>query len=227
MFLYYQDISIHALLAESDTPPRPTTTTPSDFNPRSPCGERLSAFSRLSILILFQSTLSLRRATRLQSPRQTRPGHFNPRSPCGERLISFRTFVQRVSFQSTLSLRRATGLLRVHGNRKTNFNPRSPCGERPGPGAGMPQARANFNPRSPCGERRHVSNILDGKEARFQSTLSLRRATPVLWHGYIEVSNFNPRSPCGERPRVRQATEQPKSISIHALLAESDHVEKD
>ena len=79
-------ISIHALLAESDWSNRPVTmhtwrflSTLSlrratlnyfdfsglwrDFYPRSPCGERLLMLSMDVILILFLSTLSLRRAT--------------------------------------------------------------------------------------------------------------------------------------------------------------------
>ena len=41
----------------------------------------------------------------------------------------------------------------AHGSRSaTNFNPRSPCGERPGKHA-APWLHRNFNPRSPCGER--------------------------------------------------------------------------
>ena len=57
----------------------------------------------------------------------------------------------------------------------------------------------HFYPRSPCGERpypapcpRHVS------------------------------SNFYPRSPCGERPIYAKQAAIISSISIHALLAESD-----
>ena len=34
---------------------------------------------------------------------------------------------------------------------------------------------------------------------------------------------FYPRSPCGERPRAPSQHPCPRSISIHALLAESDH----
>ena len=79
----------------------------------------------------------------------------------------------------------------------------------------------------------------------FLSTLSLRRAT-VLWVlRKVPLLDFYPRSPCGERREptalrtphhkflstlsLRRATEQSSSysayleISIHALLAESDH----
>ena len=80
---------------------------------------------------------------------------------------------------------------------------------------------------------------------RFQSTLSLRRATIFLALLTGAGADFNPRSPCGERPRVRHPGEMGKEfqstlslrratgdcdglgivrpgISIHALLAESD-----
>ena len=58
--------------------------------------------------------------------------------------------------------------------------------------------------------------------ARFLSTLSLRRATRqcrVLIFGDLD---FYPRSPCGERRRHYPAVLCQTSISIHALLAESD-----
>ena len=86
---------------------RPIRKTP-DFNPRSPCGERLeravAASTHISISIhallaesdpalaqyplhssAFQSTLSLRRATATEVSRDNTPANFNPRSPCGER----------------------------------------------------------------------------------------------------------------------------------------------
>ena len=124
-------ISIHALLAESDSLSIQMTRRKTNFNPRSPCGERPSArYPRLDSN-QFQSTLSLRRATRVSpTPRDTRilfqstlslrratqvwqyladgPPYFNPRSPCGERQGRQHDHLQPPRFQSTLSLRRAT-----------------------------------------------------------------------------------------------------------------------
>ena len=79
----------------------------------------------------------------------------------------------------------------------------------------------------------------------FLSTLSLRRATPTQPLNTLQSSDFYPRSPCGERPlynyiityvkkflstlSLRRATYSRLCvnligiISIHALLAESDH----
>ena len=57
----------------------------------------------------------------------------------------------------------------------------------------------DFYPRSPCGERRWNSTERP------------------------EESHFYPRSPCGERLVKKTITFYPPAISIHALLAESDH----
>ena len=54
------------------------------------------------------------------------------------------------------------------------------------------------------------------------STLSLRRATvPDRSRAPVRL-DFYPRSPCGERRRRGEGRRHPETISIHALLAESD-----
>ena len=148
------------------------------------------------------------------------PMYFYPRSPCGERRQRWNNSPRSPLFLSTLSLRRATlscdmaqGRLQISihallaesdswaesiAAKVGNFYPRSPCGERPWLGSQQPQGTTNFYPRSPCGERppnifRHCTTYL------FLSTLSLRRATAGL-----------------------KLVETHTSISIHALLAESD-----
>ena len=85
-----------------------------------------------------------------------------------------------------------------------------------------------------------------GRSWRFLSTLSLRRATKALVILPKEFNHFYPRSPCGERQTkldrttgritflstlsLRRATDviavitDAQSISIHALLAESDNL---
>ena len=124
-------ISIHALLAESDT-----------------------AISFLpSLSQIFLSTLSLRRATPFSRSDPMTRRYFYPRSPCGERPYGRINDISRLIFLSTLSLRRATlfwasrtrwelGFLSTLSLRRAtplqlkppikshNFYPRSPCGER-------------------------------------------------------------------------------------------------
>ena len=81
-----RDISIHALLAESDF--RGWT-----LNINGP---------------IFLSTLSLRRATMIHPHLCDVKLNFYPRSPCGERHVFCSFFIIRCLFLSTLSLRRAT-----------------------------------------------------------------------------------------------------------------------
>ena len=57
----------------------------------------------------------------------------------------------------------------------------------------------------------------------FLSTLSLRRATRLFLEIYTLFKNFYPRSPCGERLLMWWQSNTTIKISIHALLAESDH----
>ena len=147
---------------------------------------------------LFLSTLSLRRATSLSIFRQAPAFYFYPRSPCGERPgIVGNTDVTRSAFLSTLSLRRATFRRGGVFYRHADFYPRSPCGERQQK-CGNRKPDVDFYPRSPCGERRVLGGRLWHGE-QFLSTLSLRRAT------------------CGNA-----GIGSPITISIHALLAESD-----
>ena len=93
-----------------------------------------------------------------------------------------------------------------------NFNPRSPWGERPGLVAILPYklfisihalreesdllgvgfnsySDINFNPRSPWGER-HVIVIGSVRFCKFQSTLSVRRATFVLLRVFAVCFQF-------------------------------------
>ena len=79
------NISIHALLAESDSLYPMFPASPTYFYPRSPCGER----------------------QRLIAP-FFRSNNFYPRSPCGERQSEMRLYNHLARFLSTLSLRRAT-----------------------------------------------------------------------------------------------------------------------
>ncbi len=102
-------------------------------------------------------------------------------------------------FLSTLSLRRATIGAITYVVMTPDFYPRSPCGERPGP-------------------RLKTSTV-----PKFLSTLSLRRATTSRLYKILADWDFYPRSPCGERLWANSSRAPPTVISIHALLAESDH----
>ena len=215
-----RQISIHALLAESDLRSCFPLCRSGHFNPRSPCGER-------HCLLCFCASTAW---------------NFNPRSPCGERpwqapscspqlrisihalltesdlkCISLRNSIGE--FQSTLSSRRATcgyDSTLCHRRFQSTLSSRratiawassaslvafqSTLSSRRA--TGIPHFSKTFlryfNPRSPHGERLDLNN---------------QRGLPL---------NFNPRSPHGERLRCRLGLSGSISISIHALLTESD-----
>ena len=129
-------VSIHALLAECDSPGSTWESTSVRFNPRTPCGVRPGRAADKKTAGPFQSTHSLRSATkepcylqyfpqvsihallaecdRLESTTVNQTGGFNPRTPCGVRHV-FAVFVQcRRAFQSTHSLRSATAPDLIH-----------------------------------------------------------------------------------------------------------------
>ena len=192
-------ISIHALLAESDSAWVKLRAFRSYFYPRSPCGERRQ--DSVSGPRLYCISIHA-----LLAESDGAPG----RDP-GE----------HTAFLSTLSLRRATLGRSRFICPHSNFYPRSPCGERQALLADLYLYGTYFYPRSPCGERRRCGCLCgphgrisihallaesddfaardrDGK-LKFLSTLSLRRATAARWPWQRWQLNFYPRSPCGER----------------------------
>ena len=147
-------ISIHALLAESDAAAQTRQKYRIYFYPRSPCGERPPAENAYFTAVQFLSTLSLRRATWSCPVARTLPGAFLSTLSLRRATLSLIVtdkFLHR--FLSTLSLRRAT-----------TRNWKIWC------------VNAYFYPRSPCGERRKPKR-LKSRRCVFLSTLSLRRAT--------------------------------------------------
>ena len=131
-------------------------------------------------------------------------------------------FGRRKLFLSTLSLRRATGYtVNFHAKARISihallaesdrFNPLKTLvilaflstlslRRATSPASVTPAPSRNFYPRSPCGERPGCQRPC-GRPTR----------------------DFYPRSPCGERPHNPKISVQFTLISIHALLAESDH----
>ena len=191
-------ISIHALLAESDGKPHKLA------------GQKLVFLSTLSLrratfstflpirVVLFLSTLSLRRAT-----------------------IMTITICTALKFLSTLSLRRATPnpvcimitiIISIHAllaesdqrhpqtlNHPHNFYPRSPCGERRY-WSGVPVVGRAISIHALLAESDPAYTGCHSRPTQFLSTLSLRRATGAFNQRYRIHTDFYPRSPCGERP---------------------------
>ena len=125
----YVEISIHALLAESDA-------------------RRVLGFVAPDISI--HALLAESDRARYMCPLCVK--NFYPRSPCGERLLSLRlpTWAATISIHALLA---ESDVNEIPYQRKINhFYPRSPCGERHA-GCNLLLAVFHFYPRSPCGER--------------------------------------------------------------------------
>ena len=157
----HTDISIHALLAESDVRQPELTYTRSKF----------------------LSTLSLRRATTPMYHSAPVPQNFYPRSPCGERRLSGPADLpaDRISIHA---------LLAESDVKYARFNDdfsvisiHALLAESDRLASTSPFSSSYFYPRSPCGER-HIPATLAALLALFLSTLSLRRATILF------TSNF-------------------------------------
>ena len=192
-------ISIHALLAESDAAIFFLYCAFPYFYPRSPCGERRFHFNAgqhicvISIhALLAESDLN-----------------FHHRRPCCFQFLSTLSLRRATSwatraraaqlFLSTLSLRRAT-------NSRHNFGPKNRFLST------LSLRRATQQPE----------NTAD--EPRFLSTLSLRRATcGAVWGRCAPQISIH--ALLAESDHVGAGTIQtPSQISIHALLAESDQL---
>ena len=147
-----QDISIHAPLTGSDWPTWTNSGRGSDFNPRSPYGERPMGFS-------FHAGKK----------------NFNPRSPYGERLAKLAPdgWWQNFNPRSPYGERRRNLARR---NKPFTISIHAPL-----TGSDLrPDAQVwdidNFNPRSPYGERLYANGKRVAMQ-KFQSTLPLRGAT--------------------------------------------------
>ena len=222
------DISIHALLAESDC----------------------VLWASWKFISIFLSTLSLRRATPQMLLYAKAPIFLSTLSLRRATAAKRCRIASILQFLSTLSLRRATYIM-VVGGRGTGISIHALLAESDGNSVNTggnpthisihallaesdgllrhstpsltpflstlslrratstPQTRNSetkyFYPRSPCGERQWLCYSAT-TSAKFLSTLSLRRATLYVRPLCESEVYFYPRSPCGERQCIRQIT---------------------
>ena len=190
-------ISIHAPLAGSDRAGRCLRRSGRDFNPRSPCGERLPVKASSTATGEFQSTLPLRGATLRSPPRSCTSRHFNPRSPCGERPMY------------GLSCSNCSGIS-IHA-------PLAGSDRRIGVAGG----RLFISIHAPLAGSDMLKDAVTQNAITFQSTLPLRGATPRTPHrtGGGEFQSTLPLRGATFAPAGRV---DKGDISIHAPLAGSD-----
>ena len=179
------------------TPPRKPY-----FNPRAPCGARLSTISSTFSPTEFQSTHPSRGAT-----------------------IFLLLALMVVRFQSTHPMRGATftasGSFSAGIFQSTRHAPRA--GRDCTMSLGTSTATRNFNPRAPCGARLK-KKLFSPVTVEFQSTRPMRGATTCPCSLSLRDRHFNPRAPCGARRPTRKDRWEKITISIHAPHAGRDSV---
>ena len=146
-------ISIHAPRAGSDNAANRMGCVDTDFNPRSPCGERPAQAGVIHRRFKdFNPRSPCGERPRPQAFRSRRR-NFNPRSPCGERLAhterdasgnEISIHAPRAGSDCRICLGVQLHCISIHAPRAGSdfsalWHKAPPC---------------NFNPRSPCGERR-------------------------------------------------------------------------
>ena len=151
------------------------------------------------MLFKFLSTLSLRRATYIGV-----------------------AYIVAYIFLSTLSLRRATkAIIECNGGDPISIHALLAESDLPGQVCLLvviPFLSTLSLRRATCPKASAAPPLM-----QFLSTLSLRRATTRPCMRRTVEPDFYPRSPCGERHYFCKDHYAAVSISIHALLAESDH----
>ena len=194
------------------------------FYPRSPCGERRPTGRPVGVIILFLSTLSLRRATAadMSAKRETRISI--------HALLAESDFRQRktgsvinISIHALLAESDASSTVIVILIK--NFYPRSPCGERR-------RHRGNdgrpiyFYPRSPCGERQARRASRQQPAGISIHALLAESDLQELIRVVKPSHNFYPRSPCGERrSQTRTTAQTTKFLSTLSLRRATSSVQ--
>ena len=203
---------------------RPASCHPQrDFNPRTPCGVRLTQRNAGVTRDAFQSTHPLRGATQCTT--------------CSRRAC--------FSFQSTHPLRGAThGRCARLAQTQSNFNPRTPCGVRrkapddaraaagisihaPLAGcdavcAASPTLRRHFNPRTPCGVRLPVT-CARARARSISIHAPLAGCDAGVLSALLNMLLFQSTHPLrGATAKAARKQAERETISIHAPLAGCD-----
>ena len=218
----YTAISIHALLAESDSLP----------------------FIINSLFKIFLSTLSLRRATWLVSYSAPSLLYFYPRSPCGERRQHRQSNPagHRISIHALLA--ESDQLLLDRGLTRDDISIHALLAESDTTFSGtvhrkeisihalLAESDQLLLDRGLTRDDISIHALLAESDTTFSGTVHRKE---ISIHALLAESDlcrccvrscswhyFYPRSPCGERRGTYVSASPANVISIHALLAESD-----
>ena len=216
-----RSISIHAPRTGSDRIRAGSMITSTDFNPRSPHGERPGRF----VAAIYEFVISIhapRTGSDNQARAHARKGKISIHAPrTGSDPGNASRASRQKEFQSTLPARGATTTSCTTYRRTLHFNPRSPHGERPYHPARIIWRWINFNPRSPHGERRVLQSRF-ADHASFQSTLPARGATLDLLVAHAMNCRFQSTLPARGATLLCGLCRRFVAISIHAPRTGSD-----
>ena len=215
-----------------------------DFNPRSPCGERHELVQIGDRYYVFQSALPLRGAT-ARRQKAHRDNVFQSALPLRGATYSQAMNQTALNISIRAPLAGSDLAQRRRGARAVRISIRAPLAGSDAKCQLRTLWTLHFNPRSPCGERRQAVGRRDGvwdisiraplagSDGRAQHREPNRRISiraPLAGSdlaspcgGRLKV-HFNPRSPCGERQHVLSHGTVNAVISIRAPLAGSDVV---
>ena len=168
-------ISIHAPRVGSDWVDPGVDILGTDFNPRSPCGERHPIPQPQILRYPFQSTLPVWGAT-LETGSSLVCDIFQSTLPVWG--ATYQQGIERFwsRFQSTLPVWGATRLVWEHWKQFMGISIHAPRVGSDRTGRPNCPSGEHFNPRSPCGERRRQDQHRPGRQI-FQSTLPVWGAT--------------------------------------------------
>ena len=170
------------------------------FNPRTPCGVRLTRWLQVRCTQIFQSTHPVWGATRSASFKDAVRSLFQSTHPVWGATTVVAALVNWWKFQSTHPVWGATpgGMALRHFNLISIHAPRVGCDETAGE---VTLHDTNFNPRTPCGVRQRRHCYEDNR-----CTISIHAprvgCDENLILGALPPHYFNPRTPCGVRRAI-------------------------
>ena len=213
-------ISTHAPLAGRDGCGMTCCTHTTNFNPRAPCGARLTPRrSRCYRIGNFNPRAPCGARQRSGANRRA-ARYFNPRAPCGARL-NWLTVYELKPDISTHAPLAGRDIFASAGERTHGISTHAPLAGRDACRRPSLTLRWNFNPRAPCGARRHPWSCSRSLRA-FQPTRPLRGATNMLFL-LFSVMRFQPTRPLRGATPPPPVSPPPPEISTHAPLAGRDH----
>ena len=181
-----------------------------DFNPRAPCGARLSFASVLLFSEYFNPRAPCGARRRNSISGWIRDKNFNPRAPCGARRNDRESNGEGYGISTHAPLAGRDQSAQKKGNQANRFQPTRPLRGATGLSVMFCAGSADFNPRAPCGARQqkctnHYAHFCDNRQISDAFTQN------AACQGILLL--FDAGKPCGFWVRTAQV------ISAHLCFA--------